>query len=314
MRGMLCVLAGAVLAVSASAEPKTVRVLAVGNSFSRNALHYFDDIVRASGNTAVSSNAYIGGCDFERHMRHADAFEADPADPQGRPYPGGKSLKDLLTAQRWDYVTIQQVSHKSYRIDTYHPSADRLIAYIRKYAPQASIVIHETWAYRDDHYWFLNRDKNPDRPAGHDAMYRGVRTAYDAFSKETGFRMIPCGDAMELARADPAWGPFVPDASFNPKTAVYPALPKDERHALQNGYNWRKNAKTGAYALGQDCIHANARGEYLQGCVWFEFFFGQSVVGNAFVPQGVTAEEASIFQRVAHRAVSEKQRPTVPAQ
>ncbi len=291
------------------AEGKTVNVLAVGNSFSRNALHYFDDIVKASGNQTISSNAYIGGCDFERHMRHADAFEADPSDPAGRPYPGGKSLKELLTAQAWDYVTIQQVSHKSYQLATYHPHADRLIAMIRKYAPQAAIVIHETWAYRDDHFWFRDRAKYADRPVDHDAMYQGLRAAYDAFAKETGFRIIPCGDAMELARLDPAWGPFVPDASFDPKTAVYPALPTKEKHALQNGYGWSKNAKTGACAIRYDGIHANAKGEYLQGCVWFEFFFGESAVGNVFVPDGVTREEAAVLQRIAHRAVTEKQRP-----
>jgi len=289
----------------AQAEGKALKVLAVGNSFSANALHYFGDIVKASGNSVIASNAMIGGCDFERHMRHADAFEANPDDPVGRPYPGKKSLKDLLTAQAWDYVTIQQASPKSFKPETFHPHADRLIAYIKKYAPQAEIVIHETWAYRDDHpFWGLTNFNT-------DVMYKGVRSAYDGLAKDTGFRLIPCGDAMETARRDTAWGKFVPDRDFNPKTAVYPDLPKNEKRSLHNGYSWKKDAKSGKFVLGKDAFHANTQGEYLIGCVWFEFFFKQSAVGNTFVPKGVALDDAATLQRIAHRVVTEQQRLVV---
>ncbi len=309
MRWFHVAAAAALVACAASAAEQTVRVLAVGNSFSANALKYFSDIVKASGNRTVAVNAMIPGCDFERHMRHADAFEANPEDPGGRPYPGKKSLKELLTAQKWDFVTIQQASHKSFKPETFHPHADRLIAYIKKYAPQAEIVIHQTWAYRDDHRWFTEREQHPEQPANRDVMYQGLRAAYDGLAKETGCRQIPCGDAMELARLDPAWGKFEPDAAFDSKTAVHPALPKNERRSLHNGYSWRKDKKTGTYTLGQDAFHANTQGEYLQGCVWLEFFFGQSAVGNRFVPKGMTKEEAAVLQKVAHRAVTDKQRP-----
>ena len=309
MRLIQVLAAVALITGVARAAEKTVKVLAVGNSFSANALHYFSDIVKASGNKTVAQNAMIGGCDFERHMRHADAFEADPKDPNGRPYPGKKSLKELLTAETWDFVTIQQASPKSFRPETFHPHADRLIAYIKKYAPQAEIVIHQTWAYRDDHRWFTEHDKNPDQPVNRDVMYKGVRAAYDGLAKDTGFRLIPCGDAMELARLDPAWGKFEPDALFDPKTAVHPALPKGEKRSLHSGYGWKKDAKTGKYSLGKDAFHGNTQGEYLQGCVWLEFFFGQSAIGNGFVPKGMTKDEAAVLQKVAHRAVTEKVRP-----
>ena len=280
-----------------------VKVLAVGNSFSQNALTYFTDIVTASGNSTIAANAMIGGCDFERHMRHADAFEANPADPEGRPYPGGKSLKELLTQEQWDVVTIQQSSPKSYKPETYHPSADRLIAYIRKYAPQAEIVIHQTWAYRDDHTIWGETNMNTD------VMYKGLRAAYDGLAKETGFRQIPCGDAFETARQDPSWGKFIPDLSFDRTTAVYPELPKEKR-SLHLPCWWKtKDTVSGKPELLDDRFHANAQGKYLQGCVWFEFFFGQSAVGNAFVPAEVSEQEAAILQRIAHRVVTEKQRP-----
>jgi len=299
------VMMGVAIMACGAADAKTVKLLAVGNSFSNNALTYFQEIVKAAGHEAVVGHAMIGGCDFDRHVRHAEAYEKDPSDPVGRPYPGKKSLQELLQQEKWEYVTIQQVSHKAPRLETFQPGADKLIAFIRKYAPQAEIVVHQTWAYRDDHpvggaKGFVSTDD----------MYRKVRASYDAFCQEKGFRLIPSGDAMEAARRDPAWGKFVPDPAFDPKTAVYPALPAEKR-SLHNGYSWRKDAKSGEYRLGADKFHANAPGNYLLGCVWFEFFYGTSVVGNPFVPKGVTAEDVAVLQLVAHRVVSEKHRPTV---
>lgn len=299
------ILAGVtLLSASLQAEGKTVKLLAVGNSFSNNALRYFRDLVAASGNQAVTAHAMIGGCDFERHVRHADAYEKNSADPEGHPYPGKKSLQELLTQDTWEYVTIQQVSHKAPKLASFQPGADLLIAYIRKYAPQAEIVVHETWAYRDDHpkggtKGFVSTDD----------MYSKVRASYDAFCQEKKFRLIPSGDAMEAARRDPAWGPFIPDPSFDPKTAVYPALPKNEKRSLHGSYSWRKDPKTGDFKLGWDKFHANTHGEYLLGCVWLEFFFGQSAVGNTFLPKGIAAADAAILQRIAHGVVTEKKRP-----
>ncbi len=291
------------MGMAAPAEEKIVKVLAVGNSFSQNALTFFSKIAGAAGDKVVAKNAMIGGCDFERHMRHADAFEANPDDPVGRPYPSKKSLKDLLTQEQWDYVTIQQASPKSFKPETYHPHVDRLIAYIKKYAPQAEIVIHQTWAYRDDHPFWGDKTLNTD------VMYKRLRAAYDGLAKDTGFRMIPCGDAMETARQDPAWGKFVPDPTFDPKTAVYPALPKAEKRSLHGSYSWGKDPKTGLRQLNKDLFHTNTLGQYLLGCVWYEFFFGKSVVGNSFRPKSVIVDDAAILQCVAHRVVTEKQRP-----
>ncbi len=291
------VVCAACAAAHAAGDP--IRLLAIGNSFADNALTYLSDIAAAAGKQVVVGKACLGGCDLERHMRHVDAYEADPADPEGRPYLGGKkSLPQLLGEQPWDVVTIQQVSHKSFRPASYHPHVDRLIATIRKYAPQAEIVIHQTWAYRTDHGFFGEKGLNAD------TMYDGLCSAYDALSWETGFRQIPSGDAMEAARQDPEWGPFVPDPDFDPQTAKYPELPEKDRRALHNGwYGWEKAKGDGHWFLSRDCIHANREGKYLLGCVWFEFFFDQSVVGNSFLPPGMSPADAAILQRIAHRTL-----------
>lgn len=254
-----------------------LKVLSVGNSFSANAHRYLRQITEAQGDTIVLTNAYIGGCDFERHMRHVKANES--------PY-GGKSLKDLLTARKWDIVTIQQASPKSFKFETFHPYVDELIAYIRQYAPQAEIVIHETWAYRPDHLFWGLKDFNDEK------MYAGVKDAYGRLAKETGFRMIRGGDAMYLAKHSPEWGPFVPDPTFDRKTSK--ELPVGEKRSLHCGFSKDKTGK-----LRFDGFHANTSGEYLLGCVWYEFLFKKSCEGNTFRPKGVSDEDAAALQKVA---------------
>ncbi|MDD4102917.1 MAG: DUF4886 domain-containing protein [Kiritimatiellae bacterium] len=301
LQKLLCLLA---LGCALQAPAKTVRVLTIGNSFSRDAVQFLREVTAAAGHKIIVGQAMIGGCDFERHMRHVNAFEANREDPEGRPYQAkAKSLFDMLAEDKWDYVTIQQVSHKSFKPETFQPFADQLVAYVRKHAPQAEIVIHQTWAYRDDHPFWNIEGFNTD------VMYKGLRAAYDQLASEKGLRIIPSGDAMQTARQDPAWGKFIPDPGFDYKKPEYPNLPTGERRSLHMGCKWGKDAKTGKHHFGGDRFHANEQGQYLLGCVWFEFFFGDSVVGNTFVPGNTSAEDAAILQKIAHKVVSGKHRP-----
>ena len=49
--------------------------------------------------------------------------------------------------------------------------------------------------------------------------------------------------------------------------------------------------------------HANLAGEYLGACVWYEILFGESAVGNSYVPKGLDTEYARFLQETAHKAV-----------
>src|SRR5947199_6407830 len=76
----------------ASTQPaKHVKLLAIGNSFSGNTTHFLKDIVAASGNQITFGHASIGGCSLQKHWNLAEAFEKDPADPNGRPYTSPRS-------------------------------------------------------------------------------------------------------------------------------------------------------------------------------------------------------------------------------
>ncbi|HWC88452.1 MAG TPA: DUF4886 domain-containing protein, partial [Pirellulales bacterium] len=191
-------------------------------------------------------------------------------------------------------------SIRSHDLATYQPYAGRLQAYIHKYAPQAEILLHQTWAYRRDDPRFAVASPAPGEPATQEAMYVGLTHAYRTIAKELKLRLIPVGGALHRADTDPVWG-YRPNTKFDFKNAKPPALP-DQTHSLHVGWRWQKQ-KDGTLALRIDGHHANTAGEYLGACVFYEVLFGTSPVANAFVPQGLDPAYAQFLQKTAHQAV-----------
>ncbi|NLB69569.1 MAG: DUF4886 domain-containing protein [Lentisphaerae bacterium] len=258
-----------------------MKVLSVGNSFSVNAHTYLRKIAKAGKSDLTLFNCYIGGCTLERHMTHVDAFEADEKDPEGSPYPiaGGEmlSLRDALLLDQWEIVTIQQASHESFKPQSFYPHAARLAEYILKYAPKAEIVVHQTWAYRDDHAFWGDKNFNTD------IMYKALRKTYHDFCKENNYRMIPSGDAFQNARVSKMWGKPV----FSKK---------------------RKNGMMKRSLHVDDAFHANSNGCYLLGCIWFEFLFGKDVREIRFKPWSIPRSDASILREIAHKTIKHSNR------
>ncbi|WP_397379299.1 DUF4886 domain-containing protein [Prosthecobacter sp.] len=284
---------------SFAGEAKTVKLLTIGNSFSANATHYLGDLAKAGGHTLIHQPLVIGGASFQVHAEKAQKHEADPKDKAGL-YTSGRGLKENLELQKWDYVTIQQASIKSHDFATYQPYAGWLRDYITKHAPQAKLLVHETWEYRKDDPRF----SKPGDLKSQEEMYTGLRSAYDKIAAEFGARIIPTGDAFHLADTDPSWA-YQTDTTFNPKAAKQPELP-NQTHSLHVGWRWAKPKNGGKIALGMDGHHASMAGEYLGACVWYEVLFGESAVGNTFMPKGLDPTDARFLQETAHRAVTER--------
>lgn len=283
----------ATTASAADSAPKQVKLLAIGNSFSSNTTHFLPGIVTAGGDKLLFKHIMIGGCPLEKHWKNAEAFQHGSTNTQARAWAA-------LTAEKWDFVTLQQYSMHSYKLETYRPFAKELHDYIKAQAPAAEIVFHETWAYREDDPLFKKDFTQQD-------MYWSLRKAYETVAGELGCRIIPVGDAFENARRDAAWKGVFPDPAFDAKKAKAPALP-DQTHSLNKGYAWAGKA------LKYDGHHANTAGEYLGAAVWYEFLFGHSVVGNSFVPPGMNAADVAILQRIAHQTVTDglKPKPATP--
>ena len=319
--GALIAFAGAVLvpslcvaetkpatALATAKQSKTVRLLTVGNSFSGNATEYLGKIAQAAGNVLVHRSASIGGGTMAQHWAKVEQYEKEPQDPRGL-YASKRSLKQELQAEPWDIVTIQQASIVSHDLSTYRPFAAQLRDYIKKFAPQAEVVVHQTWAYRRDDPRFTKPSSAPGQPATQQAMHEGLTKAYETIAAELGARIIPTGDAFQLANTDPAWS-YQPDPKFDLKNAQPPALP-DQTHSLNVGYQWKKGTD-GKTTLTMDGHHASAAGKYLAACVWYELLFNESVAGNSFVPKEISADDARYLQKAAHQAVEKRHEKRAP--
>ncbi|MBN2712174.1 MAG: DUF4886 domain-containing protein [Planctomycetes bacterium] len=289
-------------------EPvKKIRILGVGNSFTVNSTKFLTAIIKSDKEVDADVGvAYIGGCPMDKHVTLAKIHEENPEDPKGMAYryimnretkKEKASLKEMLLDGKWDYITIQQVSTKSYKPETYYPYAKELCDYIKKYAPDAKIVIHETWAHRVD----CPRVKQWNLPPAE--MYAKLHAAYGKIGKELGLDIIPVGTAFENAKKLPLWDYVAPE-NFDPKKLVYPEPLPDQSKSLHNGYYWGtdKKDKTKKF-VGMDGFHAGVPGEYLGGLVWYEFFFNKDARNITYAPDELKGEKAESLRKVAHETM-----------
>ena len=169
-------------------------VLAIGNSFSQDAMRYLSQIARAQGVKLTAINLFIGGCPLERHYRNmksgADAYMLE----HGGEWMGFYvSLDKALLSRAWDVITIQQASPSSFRKETYQPYLHALVSHIRDYCPKAKLYLHETWAYAQGSKMLL--DYYPSGAS--EDMYKDVVRCYREAEKEEGFDgLIPSGELM----------------------------------------------------------------------------------------------------------------------
>lgn len=277
-----------------------LKVLMVGNSFSQSVLRTLPQIAKTAGCPLKIANAMIGGCTFERHLTEWEKCEKDP---QHKPYatnlklPQGNkaSLQDLLTAERWDIVTIQQGSSQSPFSDSYRYAVP-LITHIRNFLPEAEIVIQQTWSYRSD------CDRLQKWKMSQKDMYDQLTDNYLKLADENRFRIIPVGWAVELYRQN-CGGTYIPPPAEEMGKLKYPHVPATQNFDAVGNIFWRLNKQDGTRKLVNDPIHLNSRGQYLQGCVWFAVLFLRNAETITFSPQNIPAADAAFIRKCAQEAV-----------
>lgn len=283
-------------------EAKTVRVVTIGASFTRNTTRYLGELASARGHVLVHRPVVVAASSLKSHAEMARRHAEDPTDKTGL-YSNGRSLKQELQSAEWDFVTIQESSSTGHDLTGYQPYAGQLAELIRAAAPKAKLLLFETWEYRSDDPRFANPAKpKPGVPATQQAMYEGVSQAYRHISAELGVSFIPVGDAFHLANSDEKWA-YRRDERFDFKTAQPPMLP-DQTHSLHVGWHW-KNQPNGSQVLQYDGRHAGPAGQYLGSCVFYEVLFGEDARDNPFVPPELAADYARYLRETAHRAVAQ---------
>ena len=173
-----------------------MKILTIGNSFSEDATRYLYQIARTQGVHLEVCNICIGGCSLERHYRNMLDNKKEYRLQFNGYFTGFEvSLREALLSREWDVVTIQQVSHLSFKEETYYPYITALCEYIRQCQPRAKLLLQETWAYEDG-------SDRLTQMAGYEAskdMLRDIQKVYSLVAKAEGFDgIIPSGTLMGM--------------------------------------------------------------------------------------------------------------------
>jgi len=264
---VICMCILLLLAGGAYAQQKTVRILAIGNSFSQDAVEqYLHELAEAEGISTIIGNMFIGGCSLERHVKNArdnaPAYAYRKIGTDGKKREKGKmSLETVLADEDWDYVSLQQASPFSGMYETYEASLPELIEYVKARLPKKTkLMLHQTWAYASTskHSGFKNYNCNQL------TMYQAIVDAVKKAAKVNKIKIvIPSGTAIQNARTS-----FIGD------------------HLNRDGY------------------HLDVKvGRYTAACTWFERIFKHNVVGNPYAPEGLDEARKAVAQKAAHAAV-----------
>ncbi len=253
-----------------------VRVLAIGNSFSQDAVEqYLYELAEEAGIKMIIGNAYRGGQGFHSHW--IDVTEANNTF-EYRKVVDGKltnkprtALSDIITDEPWQYITFQQVSQESGLTTTFEPYLTNLIQYAQglQTNPDAVYGYHQTWAYSHDstHGGFANYGNM--QAVMYDSICHAVQYAM-AEHPELRF-VVPSGTAIQNART----------------TYLGDNMNRDGYHL--------------DYKMGR----------YTAACVWLETITGISPVGFSYHPDGIDFVTAHTCQVAAHEAVAHPFEPTV---
>lgn len=239
-----------------------MKILFIGNSFSANATRYIREI--SEGELYVR-NLYIGGCSLETHATNIEndtpAYEYQ-VDAKALAM---TSIKAALLCEEWDVVSVQQVSSLSGIYESYFPYIDTVLAEVKKYRPNARIVLHRTWAYNygSTHPGYANYNNDTD------LMERMIDNTAKQIAEKYGFDIIPSG------------------------VAVYKGFNTPEFDIRQGGET----------LTAPDTFHLSAEyGRYLAGLVLYRFFTGKSATRVTFLPDGCNENLIKKLQEIADSA------------
>lgn len=250
-----------------------IRILAIGNSFSEDAIeNYLYDLAAADGKTLVIGNMYIGGCSLATHLENANnnksAYEYRKVGQDGvHTTQKNWSLSKAIADENWDYISFQEVSQNSGIYSNYEVSLPKLVNYTKGLATNADAkyILHQTWAYAKttSHAGFVNYGK--DQMKMYNAIVEAVSKAGDLVDIDI---IVPAGTAIQNAR-----------------TSVL-----GDNMNVGDGYHLEKNV-----------------GRFTAAATWYAALLGADVTKNRYKPASISRYYDEITKAAAHAAV---QKPT----
>ncbi len=182
-----------------------LKILAIGNSFSEDAIENLYQMAKAAGIEQIElGHLYIGGCSLETHLQNVSynlpqyRYSSKIGDDVWRTTLYNKPSVGLA-ANDWDFVTVQQCSDKSGVVSTYddlNPLLDAIESQCTN--EHVAFAWHMTWAYQQDsdHWAFPTYNTNQT------TMYNAIVSAVQqkVVTNNRIVKIIPSGTAIQNAR------------------------------------------------------------------------------------------------------------------
>lgn len=180
--------------------PKSLKVLAIGNSYSDDATKYLWDICKAAGiEEVVIANMYIAGCALETHLENISGdvraytyYKNTDGEWNSK---NRVKISTALADEEWDVVTVQQASWSSGMPSTYEPLED-IVYYIYENEPNAKILWHQTWAKCEGS---VPKEYGSEQLSMYNAIVNTVKSDVETVDGICG--IIPVGTAIQNMRS-----------------------------------------------------------------------------------------------------------------
>lgn len=247
-------------------EEETIRILAIGNSFSNDAFHYAEEIAAKFGIKTEFWSLYQSGCYISKHL---DNFNNKTAAytiyRNGVQVRGSVTMNQILDECNFDYITLQQGSARSNKWSYYYSEENPYIVdlynAIKAEQPNAEFLIHQTWGYSPAEAIANGHTGSLDH-------FTAIESCYNKAAELLDLPLAKSGKAIQLVK----------DYGFL----------TDDRGGVNSVY-------------ADEYCHLTNRGDFIAGCVLVETIFGVDVTSKDFTSLFVDAENLC---KVAHSAVT----------
>ena len=117
-----------------------MKILSIGNSFSEDAQRWLHSLAKLHGTDIQCAKLYIGGCSLETHWKNFEEHNAFyDYQVNGNEAKEKVSINDALLREKWDIVTLQQVSDLSGLPESYEPYISALYEKVKAFSVKDAI-------------------------------------------------------------------------------------------------------------------------------------------------------------------------------
>lgn len=246
---------------------KVVKILAIGNSFSEDAIEQnLHELADADGVKTIIANLYIPGCTLEHHM---------------------KCVNEDLKSYRYRKIGVDGKMQQIDKEQVSKALADEEWDYVSVQQASHFSGVYDTYQpYLKELVAYVKTHTSPKtKIVFHQTWAYSNDSKHDGFVKYGNNQLIMYNCILDATRK--VIHDCHPDILVPAGTAI-------------------QNARTSYIGdrMNRDGYHLNLTyGRYTAACTWYQAIFKKSVVGNKYLPMGMTEAERIVAQKSARAAV-----------